>query len=77
MPKKTTDEKIDAMAAMVGRAFTDLDKRIDDRFNHVDQDFADVRQRLDRVENILITGQENRLSRLEDSMRQARTKLGL
>ncbi len=77
MPKKTTDEKIDALAAMVGRAFTDLDKRIDDRFNHVDQDFADVRQRLDRVENILITGQENRLSRLEDSMRQARTKLGL
>jgi hypothetical protein len=77
MPKKTTDEKIDALAAMVGRAFTDLEKRIDDRFNQVDQDFAEVRQRFDRIENILITGQENRLSRLEDSMRQVRTKLGL
>jgi hypothetical protein len=77
MPKKTTDEKIDALAATVGRAFADLEKQIRDRFNHVDQDFAEVRQRFDHIENILITGQENRLSRVEDSMRQVRTKLGL
>jgi hypothetical protein len=77
MPKNTTDEKIDALALMVGRAFKDLDQRMDDRFEKVDQQFADVQQRLDRIESILITGQENRLTRLEDSMRQVRTKLGL
>ena len=51
MPKKTTDEKIDALAAMVGRAFKDLDKRMDDRFDQVDRQFVEVAQRLDRIEN--------------------------
>ena len=77
MPKQTIDEKIDALAGVVGRSFADLEKRMTERFDQVDQQFGDVRQRLDRVENILITGQENRLSRLEDAMRQVRTKFGI
>jgi hypothetical protein len=58
-------------------------KHIDDRFDQVnekfqqiDERFTEVVTRLDRIE-FLVSGQERRLSILEDRMRVVATKLGL
>ena len=69
MPNKTTDEKIDDLALMVGRGFDEL--RGDIRAG-----FAAIEQRLDRVE-YHVSGQDGRLNVLEDRVRQLATKIGL
>jgi hypothetical protein len=51
-------------------------KHMDERFDRVDQTFQEVFKRLDRIE-FLVSGQERRISTLEDRMRIVATKLGL
>ena len=51
-------------------------KHLDERFDRVDQTFQEVFKRLDRIE-FLVSGQERRISTLEDRMRIVATKLGL
>ena len=70
MPKKkTTDEKIDELALMVGRGFDEL--RRDTKAG-----FAALEQRLDRIE-AHVAGQDRRLTTLEDRVRQLATKVGI
>ena len=51
-------------------------KHLDERFDRVDQTFQEVFKRLDRIE-FLVSGQDRRISTLEDRMRIVATKLGL
>jgi len=51
-------------------------KHLDERFDHVDQTFQEVFKRLDRIE-FLASGEDRRISTLEDRMRIVATKLGL
>jgi len=55
---------------------TQVLKHLDDRFDRVDQTFQEVFKRLDRIE-FLVSGQDRRISTLEDRMRIVATKLGL
>jgi hypothetical protein len=50
--------------------------QVEDRFNRVDETFAEILGRCDRIE-FLVSGQERRISILEDRMRVVATKLGL
>ncbi len=69
MPNKTTDEKIDELALMVGRGFDELR-------GEIKSGFAAIEQRLERVE-YHVSGQDRRLNILEDRVRQLATKAGL
>jgi hypothetical protein len=69
MPNKTTDEKIDELALMVGRGFDELR-------GEIKSGFAAIEQRLERVE-YHVGGQDRRINVLEDRVRQLATKLGL
>ena len=69
MPKKTTDEKIDELAIMIGRGFDELRREIK-------SEFVAVEDRLGRIESH-VTGQDRRITTLEDRVRQLATKLGL
>ena len=69
MPKKTTDEKFDELALMIGRGFDELRREIK-------SEFAAVEDRLDRIESH-VTGQDRRITTLEDRVRQLATKIGL
>jgi hypothetical protein len=51
-------------------------KHLDERFDRVDQTFQEVFKRMDRIE-FLVSGQDRRISTLEDRMRIVATKLGL
>ena len=56
-----------------------MDERFDqvnEKFHLVDERFTDAFARFDRIE-FLLSGQERRLSILEDRMRVVATKLGL
>lgn len=77
---------IDDLAIMVQKGFnetaskTDMNVRfevIDARFDAVDARFDKVDERLDRIENILIRAHDDRLDRLEDSVRILKTKAGI
>ncbi|HEY7118883.1 MAG TPA: hypothetical protein VH475_20000 [Tepidisphaeraceae bacterium] len=69
MPKKSTDERIDDLALMVGRGLDEL--RAD-----VKAGFAALEQRLERIE-FHVSGQDRRMTVLEDRVRQLATKIGL
>jgi hypothetical protein len=49
---------------------------MDERFDRVDDTFQEVFKRMDRIE-FLVSGQDRRISTLEDRMRIVATKLGL
>ena len=56
-----------------------MDERFDqvnEKFHQVDERFTDAFARFDRIE-FLVSGQERRISILEDRMRVVGTKLGL
>jgi hypothetical protein len=87
MPKKPTSSKdssdvieiiqnlvqhFDERFDQVNSEFT----RIGERFANVDQKLAEVIGRCDRIE-FLVSGQDRRISILEDRMRMVATKLGL
>ncbi len=66
-PKKVT---IEDLAIMTQQGFATMDKKMMDGFFAMDQKmekgFLEVNTRLDRIENVLINGHENRIERLED-----------
>jgi hypothetical protein len=69
LPKKTTDQKIDELALMIGRGFDELRREIK-------SEFAAVEDRLGRIESH-VAGQDRRITTLEDRVRQLATKVGL
>jgi hypothetical protein len=69
VPKKTTDEKIDELAMMIGRGFDELRREIK-------SEFSAVEARLGRIESH-VAGQDRRITTLEDRVRQLATKIGL
>lgn len=62
---------IDDLARMVQKGFehTASKDEIGDMRHETKAEFSDIRKRLDRIENILIRGHENRIERLEDKVR--------
>lgn len=76
MKRKNPDEKLDELALMIGRGFNELRDTMDVRFAGVERQLGSIEQRLDRVE-FLVNGQDNRISVLEDRVRQIGVKIGL
>jgi hypothetical protein len=76
MPQKSTDEKIDELALMVGRGFDELRADVKVGFVAVEQRFTAVEERLERIE-FHVSGQDRRMTVLEDRVRQLATKVGL
>lgn len=76
MPKKTTDDKIDDLAIAVAGGLEELRQQIREGFAAVSSRFDDVEQRLERVE-FFVSGQDRRISIVEDRLRQLAIKVGL
>ena len=72
MAKKTIDQKIDHLTKLI----EGLAEAVTEQFGGMHRRFDEVEKRLDRVE-FLVSGQDNRISILEDRMRQVATKIGL
>lgn len=72
MPKKSAEEMIEELALSIGRGFQEVTERLDATNQRLDATNA----RLDRIE-FLVTGQDRRISILEDKVRQIGTKIGL
>jgi hypothetical protein len=70
--KRKQNGSPEEFADILGEALKHMDKR----FDNVDQTFQEVFKRLDRIE-FLVSGQDRRISTLEDRMRIVATKLGL
>ena len=89
MPRKSSEEQIEELVVIVGRGFEHLTNQlsevnlqlsqrldsVDQRLNALEHRMDSIEHRLERVE-FLITGQDQRISILEDKMRQLATKLG-
>jgi hypothetical protein len=80
MPKESTPaEAPDTFVEILHDVLKHIDARfdqVDANFKRVDVRFDEAFTRLDRIE-FLVSGQERRLSILEDRMRVVATKLGL
>ena len=76
MPRKMS---VDDLAVMIARGFDATATKADLAKLHaeVNQRFTKMEQRFDRVENILLRAQDNRLDRLEDDVRVIKTKVGV
>ena len=76
--KKTVEEKIDELAIAVGNGFAATASRDEVQLirDEVRGGFAGVTERLDKIE-FLVSGQERRISILEDRLRLISTKIGL
>lgn len=70
---------IEALARMMAKSFDHLEKRIDGVENslraRMDEGFAEVNARLDKIEFIVTQNHENGISKLEDDLRMLKTKL--
>ena len=79
MPNENKIEQlIDALAISVAKGFERNDAKLGAmhiEFTHVKSEFVQIHSRLDRIE-FLLTGQERRVSTLEDRVRQLATKAG-
>lgn len=74
--KKTPEQLIEDLALMVGRGFAETKSDMKALRQEMNERFAVVEERLDRIE-YLVTGQERRITILEDHIRQVATKIGL
>lgn len=72
MPEHNIEQKIDHLIKLV----EGLAETTTRQFDQVHQQFDGVNQRLDRIE-FRLTGQDQRISVLEDRMRQIATKVGM
>ncbi len=70
MAKKMTIEDLAVITANGFRA-------VDTRFEEVDKRFDEMNVRFDRIENILLRDHLNRIERLEDTVLQLKTKVGM
>lgn len=83
MPNKSIEDLIDGLAISVAEGFARVESQMNDRFEKVNQRFDVVSQRFDAVEQrlerveFLVTGQDQRLSIVEDKLRQVATKIGI
>jgi hypothetical protein len=87
------DAKFESLAIMIQRGFSecvtktefrDFKSDMDERFNSVDERFTSVDNHLDNLEGKmntlefkLITAPNNRLDKVEDDIRQIKSKVGL
>lgn len=70
---KNVDKQFEQMAIAVKVGFDEMGKQIREVDEKVDLFREEVDVSLDRVENILVTGHENRIERLEDKVRVLET----
>ena len=70
--KKTT---LDDLARMTQNGFSSIKNDMDGQFTGVNKRFDEIDSRLNRIENILIRTHENRIEKLEDTMRIVLTRL--
>jgi len=71
--QKHIDEKFDELASMVQRGFQENDKR----FESIERKLEEHDTRFNRIENLLLLREQtNRIEKLEDDMRQIKTKVG-
>ena len=77
--KRPIGNTLDDVVGILHSMSKHMDGRFDDvdaKFKRVDERFEEVVTRLDRIE-FFVSGQERRISILEDRMREVATKLGL
>ncbi|MDB5324506.1 MAG: hypothetical protein JWM57_75 [Phycisphaerales bacterium] len=75
MPKKSTEELIEELALSIGKGFAEQQDTTRELRGELRDGLSALATRLDRIE-FLMTGQEQRISVLEDRVRQLSTKLG-
>ncbi len=70
---------LEKLAIMIKTGFdgTATKQEVTAGFEGVDKKFGELEYRLDRIENLIIRGQENRIEKLEDNMRLVKTKLDI
>jgi hypothetical protein len=76
VPKRKSEEPTEELAMMVARRFDELQRDVNGRFDVLELRLDGVDQRLDRIE-FNTSGQEGRISVLEDRVRQLANKSGL
>ena len=69
---KTIDEKIEELAVITQRGFTDVDKKLE----VLSSDLKEVKETVDRIEYRVNT-HDRRIENLEDKVRVISTKIGL
>ena len=69
---KTIDEKIEELAVITQRGFTDVDKKLE----VLSSDLKEVKETVDRIEYRVNT-HDRRIENLEDKVRVISTKVGL
>lgn len=82
MNKKAKKKKgitVDELAIMVQRGFEDTASKTDTASKadiaRIDSRLSGIDVRLDRIENLLLRGHDNRIELLEDKMRMVQTAL--
>lgn len=75
MPKRSAEKLIEELAISIGHGFAEQQERFNELRHEVRDGLAAIHTRLDRIE-FLASGQEHRISVLEDRVRQLGTKLG-
>ncbi len=76
MPKKSIDEKLDDIALMVGRGLQEVREEVRAGSQAAAGRFDAIQQNLERIE-FHVSGQDRRMTVLEDRVRQLATKVGL
>lgn len=74
--KQTVEEKIDDLAIMVGRGLEEVRNDGRDGAKAVNARFDAIDEGLERIE-FQVSGQDRRMTVLEDRVRQLATKVGL
>jgi hypothetical protein len=73
---KTFEEKLDDLAIMVGRGLEEVRTEVRESTRATTARFDSVDQGLERIE-FQVSGQDRRMTVLEDRVRQLATKVGL
>ena len=71
---KKFEGKFDDLAAMIQRGFEETASKIE--LGEVKSELGEVKIRLDRIENILLRDNTNRIERIEDKLLQVEVLLG-
>ncbi|MSU55072.1 MAG: hypothetical protein EXS46_00855 [Candidatus Taylorbacteria bacterium] len=73
---KTIDEKIEELAVITQRGFSDLESKMVKGFANVHEEIKEVKETVDRIEYRVNT-HDRRIENLEDKVRVISTKVGL
>ena len=74
MAKKMT---IEDLAILTANGFKGADKRFDGVEGELNEFKSEVNMRFDRIENLLLRDQLNRIERLEDTVLRLKVKAGM